>query len=113
MRGLEDRFFVGVLLPVREWLGSPATSGAVLLVAVAALAGWWWLLVRQRRTEADSRSTREILGAALERERARGELVLGREDTLAVLRDLRRLASGLRRSDATGLGDDAGRRGSN
>ena len=92
--GLEDGFFVGVLLPIREWLGLPAPTGALVLVAAAALVGWSWLFVRQRRTEADSRSTREILGAALERERARGELVLGRKDTLAVLRDLRRLALG-------------------
>ena len=76
-----------------------------MLAAVVGLAGWSWLFLRHRRMEAEMESTREVLAAALERERARGELVLGRGDTLAVLGDLRRLAVGMRRTGVAEVGD--------
>ena len=60
--------------------------------------------------EAENESTREVLASALERERARGELVLGPRDRLAILRDFRRLAARLQGPDAGADGEDAGRR---
>lgn len=99
-----------MFVPLREWLDLPIARGLAMFAAAVGLAGWSWLFLRLRRMEAEMESTRQALASALERERARGELVLGRRDTLAVLGDLRRLAVRMRGANAEGVGDGAGRR---
>lgn len=105
-----DRIFDGVFVPLWEWFGLPVARGVAILAGAAALAGWLWVFLRQRRLEAENESTREVLASALERERARGELVLGPKDTLAVLRDIRRLAARFQGRDTGTVGDGTGRR---
>ena len=86
-----------------EWLGMPLPRGTAILLGVVALCGWAWLYNGGRRTEAQHAATRKVLAAVLDRERARGEVVLGREDSLAVLKDLRRIAAKL---PSSSVGDD-------
>jgi len=90
----------GILL---DWLGMPLPRGTAILLAVLCLCGWAWLYTGGRRMEARHAATRRVLAAVLDRERARGEVVLGREDALAVLQDLRRIAAKLPSSP---VGDD-------
>lgn len=90
----------------QAWLWAPLVRGAGILLGVAGLCGCAWLYNGYRRMEAQHASTRQVLAAVLERERARGEMVLGRKDALAVLRDLRRIAAKLPRSRTGDSGED-------
>lgn len=86
-----------------EWLEMPLPRGTAILLGVVGLCGWAWLYNGGRRMEAQHAAMRKVLAAVLERERARGDVVLGREDALAVLQDLRRIAAKLPGSP---VGDD-------